>query len=277
MIWFERRRNTSDGRAWVKYPIYTQEEADEKGIEYMPWRKAPVADPSIEKRPQLDEHLVDRSVPHVLDDFGYVSGVYDGIYLVNESAGQTQVNFVFGRRYASKKHFGYGHPRMTSNFPWQEKESRRERVKRTVVAYVQILMQRSRLTEEDWQTLGRLYRPDDDMPVKSVKRILKQTTIKKMIREEIARTLQDAGVTPKDVIQGYEDLRKRAKDDGAMSIEKGILDKYVDLLDMKPNTTVVQGGVVEGPDLTHLLKGGRGESELSTGDAPIGLLEDPDS
>jgi hypothetical protein len=103
--------------------------------------------------------------------------------------------------------------------------------------------------------LGRVYRPDQKRPDWTVKRLLKEARIKDMVRDEMAEIVRLKGISPELVIREYERLRKRAKVAGDLKIQKRILDKYADLLDMKPDkeTKPFQSHTQEPVDLSIYL------------------------
>jgi len=103
--------------------------------------------------------------------------------------------------------------------------------------------------------LGRVYRPDQERPDWTVKRLLKERRIKDMVRDEMAEIVRLKGISPELVIREYEALRQDAKKQGQLAIQKRILDKYVDLLDMMPEegTSSQSHGVSEDVDLSIYL------------------------
>tara|TARA_B110000503_G_C7135535_1_gene408629 strand:+ start:76 stop:930 length:855 start_codon:yes stop_codon:yes gene_type:complete len=254
VIPFDRSRYTGEGRQVVRYYLFSQEEADERDINYVQWRKAKPEKPFHNKVPDYDDQKVDRSRTYLIDDHGVVSPIFDGVYLVNERTSQVQVIFVFGRRYSSRKTFGYGHENMTCNYSWDEKESRRERTRRVVVAYTRILLERSRLNDNDWLRLGTMWRDDQDQPISSIKRIFRTKAVKEMVRSELALLMTNAKITPEEVLKHYEAVREKARDKDDLATELRVLDKYTDMLDMKPDKIEISGGILETRDLSHLLK-----------------------
>ena len=117
---------------------------------------------------------------------------------------------------------------------WQEQEARRTRTKRVVKLYAKLFVAaEGELTEEDWIVLGRAYRPDQQVPAATVKRLFKQERIIEMVAEELRKLLSGKGLTEDAVLDMYEGIRKRAAKLGQMGVAKSIVDVYRDMLAMK--------------------------------------------
>ena len=138
---------------------------------------------------------------------------------------------------------------------WIETESRKSRTKAVVRLYAELKLSKGRLDSVDFVMLGRVYRPDQERPDWTVKRLLKERRIKDMVRDEMAEIVRLKGISPELVIREYEALRQDAKKQGQLAIQKRILDKYVDLLDMMPEegTSSQSHGVSEDVDLSIYL------------------------
>lgn len=253
MILFGRNRNVKGKRVLVDYALFTVKEADDLGIPYFPWREAPATGSVVDKVP-TESYM--RSWLYVRDDNGWVSPVVDGVNWL--PSGRVQVCFVFGRRYASHRTFGYGSEVMTSRFDWSFKEARRERTKRVVAIYVEMLIQRHTLTREDWDLLGKIYRSDEKNPTATVRTLFKSKGVKQMVREELKSVLVKSNVTADFVMEEYVDILTKSKDVNQFAVAKAIVDKFADMLDMKPDRVEIQATRLSMGDLDHLL-GGREE------------------
>ena len=192
------------------YFIYSQEEADAQGLEYGPWRDAPPGEWG-------------------LDDAGYVSQCIRRSMIAK--SGVTEVRYPFARTFTHrKKPFGYG---ITQERHWAVVDAGRTRTKEAIKAYVALLMNKTTITEEDKERLGRVFRPDQRKPARSWDRLMRQQPIKDMVTKEIARLLERAGVTPEKIIGNMEDLRKAATADKQYNVARQLLDRFADMYGMK--------------------------------------------
>lgn len=256
---FQRYRNVHGSRLPVDYSIYTEEEANDLGIAYVPWRDAP------EQRPLKDKVQtapVMREWTYVIDDNGFVSPIVDGVVVFDEGR-RKQVNFVFGRRYVSGNPFGYGDPRMTSNFHWAEKEARNERTRRAVAYYIQLITRNTVLTTEQWDAIGRIYRSDEERPGATVRSLFKTKAVRAMIREELQSLLDDEGVTATEVIKTYKQIMEESIKAKQFNVAKSVNDKFSDMLDMKPDKVEVSTQQVTAGSLAGFLTDTRGEEDVA--------------
>lgn len=205
------------------FNIYTREEADDKGIEYVPWRECEKGD-------------------WVLSDDGYVGECLDitGPYRA-KTQGTSARYFIFSfaklwegkyskLSYLDRKATGGYYS--TSGYGWVERELRSQRGRRFVNAYV-IMFLAGRI---DWAKLGRIYRADQKNPTKAAKYIIKQERFKKMIEERLKKEFSDRGITEGTVLDNYKDIYEKADTDKNpnLKIMKSVTDEFRDMLDMKP-------------------------------------------
>lgn len=78
----------------------------------------------------------------------------------------------------------------TNRKRWITAEIKKERTKRVVKLYVMMALS----GKIDWKVLGQSYRPDQQHPDWTVKRLIKQTEVKKMIDNEFATSLKNNGI-----------------------------------------------------------------------------------
>ena len=157
--------------------------------------------------------------------------------------------------------FGYGSEVMTSRFDWSEKEARRERTRRVVAVYVEMIIQRHTLTGEDWDLLGKIYRSDEKNPTATVRTLFKSKGVKQMVRDELKSILVKADITADIVMSEYLDILEKSKEGKQYAVAKGIVDKFADMLDMKPDRVEVTTMQLAAGNLDHLL-GGRSEEPV---------------
>ena len=114
-----------------------------------------------------------------------------------------------------------------------EKELKTRRSQNVVSAYLTYVMAGK---SPDWDKLGQIYRPDQEKPAITVKRLLKTKGIKDMIEEKMKEILTDKGIDEGfvlDVIKDAIEVAKVKEDSGNMIRAAKELG---DLLDMKPKT-----------------------------------------
>ena len=119
---------------------------------------------------------------------------------------------------------------------WIKYELGKTRTKLVIKAYVRQLVS----GKIEWEKLGQMYRPDQQQPVWTLKRLLKQEETQRMVNEEIDKLLSDQGITPKFVIEQRKELLKSAKEKGDLTNANRILDSFEDKMDMKPKETKFQ-------------------------------------
>lgn len=173
--------------------VYTKEEADNKGLVYKPWREAQPKD-------------------WALTDDGYVVECLRAcMYPGNGKTVTEEKVFSVTRLWVHPKtRLDYLPLKATGNFTgkikrsWQETEARRTRTRNTIAVYAQQILS----GKVDYEQLGRVYRPDQQIPAATVRRLLKQTRIQAMVREELKKLLAAKGLDESYVL----DVMKRAVD-----------------------------------------------------------------
>ncbi len=120
---------------------------------------------------------------------------------------------------------------------WIKYELGKTKTKLVIKAYVRQLVSGSKI---EWEKLAMMYRPDQQQPVWTLKRLLKQEETQRMVNEEIDKLLSDEGITAKFVIGERKELLKSAKEKGDITNANRILDSFEDKLDMKPKETKFQ-------------------------------------
>ena len=109
------------------------------------------------------------------------------------------------------------------------------RTKNLVNAYVGQLTSTKKV---DYNQLGMIYRPDQQQPAATVRRVLKQETIRKMVETKLREVLSEKGINNSSVLDTMlEGLDiARAKQDVTNMIK--ISDAFMELLEMKPNKRI---------------------------------------
>ena len=142
---------------------------------------------------------------------------------------------------------------------WIKYELGKRKTKLVIKAYVRQVVR----GKVEWEKLGQMYRPDQQQPVWTLKRLLKQEETQRMINEEIDKLLTDSGITPQFVIEQRKQVLTKALEKGDLTNANRTLDSFEDKLDMKPNEKKFQR-IIEYDFGKHLTQAEN--EELSNGD-----------
>jgi len=204
----------------VTYVISTQAEADERGLEYKPWKEA-----------QKGEFA--------LSDDGYVSDVIDR----KKYKDAEQLIVPYGRMWISSRakleyepHRNTGEYSQCGTLTWEERESKTTRTKNAVALYVNMMMQTGKI---DWYKLGEVYRPDQRHPDATVKRLFKSEKVKGMVDDKIQEYLDDRDLNQGDVLDIIQNAIELAKQNGDPSNMLRGAEQYIRIMDMLPSKTAV--------------------------------------
>jgi hypothetical protein len=179
----------------VRFEAYTQEEADERKLEYKSWRIAPAGTWAVTD---------DGWVLKVLARRGYLRKKKT-VEIVTLSGARA-----FNTKYQSCV---YGPRRITRNYtalslaPWDEREASTRRTKAAVKVYVAMML----LGRIDWERLGNVYRPNNPMRVPVLRKLMKRERIRKMIDKELHTQLKEAGMDADYVLKTLKDAIEMAK------------------------------------------------------------------
>ena len=203
----------------VTYPVYSEEEADEKNIKYRSWRECEVGDFGI-------------------SDDGYIAEcVNRKIYKDSE-----QVTFPYGRQWLSKgsmlkyiPHRESGQYSQVGVLSWDEQEAGKTRTKNAVKLYAEMMLGGHKI---DWNIIGKAYRSDQERPDLTARRLFKKQRIQKMLDEEIQKALSDRDISQGDVLDMILDGITVAKTNGdASNILRGA-EQFIKILDMLPKKSM---------------------------------------
>lgn len=220
------------------FTVYTEAEAREKGIEFVPWREVEAGQ-------------------YCISDDGYVAecirrlGPYRD---TNRTRVRYEIILPYGRRFTGARQLLF--EELSKPTHWADAELRRNRGRNTVKLYAQLWLQRKgKLTDDDYHTLGLTYRKDQQIPAASVKRFLKTKQAQAMIQAEIAALLAEQGVTPEGVVKEYKEILEAAKLDGKVAAAKSVVDVFRDMLEMMPKPQQKQFGEEIEVDWDRVLEG----------------------
>ncbi len=116
---------------------------------------------------------------------------------------------------------------------WIKYELGKTRTKLVIKAYVRQLVS----GKIEWEKLGQMYRPDQQQPVWTLKRLLKTEETQRMVNEEIDKLLTDEGITAKFTIKKRKEVLEKAIEKNDLTNANRVLDSFEDKLDMKPKET----------------------------------------
>ena len=118
---------------------------------------------------------------------------------------------------------------------WQEREATSKRTKNAVNAYVGQIVEGKKV---DWNQVGKIYRPDEQNPSATVKRLFKQKVISNMVEEKLKEILSSRGVDKGYVLDNILKAISIAEDKQDVSNMLRGVENFVDMLEMKPNKKV---------------------------------------
>ena len=118
---------------------------------------------------------------------------------------------------------------------WQEREVGKKRTKNTVNAYVSQIIEGKKV---DWDQLGQIYRPDQQSPKATVKRLFKQEVIKGMVEEKLKEIMSSKGIDKGFVLDTILKAIAIAEDKQDVSNMLRAAENFVDMLEMKPNKKI---------------------------------------
>ena len=205
--------------------VYTQKEADKKGIKYVHWK-------------QVEQGK------HGLSDDGYVGVCLKRkTYTDKKNRSKENVKMCYGVQWVTANSMLLYEPNKSAGIysavkptGWAEKEVGKTRTKNTVNAYVHQMLGGKGV---DYSILGKIYRPDDKIPEATVRRLFKQEEIKTMVDKKLQDILVEKGVTKDMVIditlEGINIARTKMD---ANNMFKGA-DSLADYLEMKPSKKFV--------------------------------------
>jgi hypothetical protein len=208
----------------VTYFIHTKQEADDRELEYVHWKKAQKGDLAIS-----DDNYVAECVQR------------------KKYKDAEQVTMPYGRMWISDKakllyepHRNTGEYSQCGTLTWEERESRTTRTKNAVKLYVQMMMQTGKI---DWTVLGKAYRPDQFKPDATVKRLFKTEQVKGMVDKKIQEYLDERELNQGDVLDVIADAITIARNNADPSNMLRGAEQYIRIMDMLPSKTQITDSV----------------------------------
>lgn len=164
----------------------TKLEADDEGLDYVYWKDCPPME----------------GLGWILTDDGYVLALRSCRTYEKGSSSCKFVRAWGGCAWATEKmEFNFtdfhANGRYNDTNPeksWDELEAGKNRTKRAVDVLLASYMSTGKF---DWHRAGRVYRPDEEIPEATLKRLFRKQSIRKMITEELRAMYDDIGLDEK--------------------------------------------------------------------------------
>jgi|TARA_R100000234_G_scaffold55279_1_gene33187 hypothetical protein len=206
--------------------VYTKAEAAEKGLAIIYWKEAEVGDwaytddnyvaKCYDRKDYTDKHGNTKTFVKLTCGVGWASRFSKILFEINYDYG------VFSKTNPKRK--------------WDEQESKTTRAKNTVSAYAQMLLNNGKV---DYETLGNVYRPEQEKPVATVRRFLKQKVTKQMVEKKLKELLSEKGISKELALDNVLIALKMAESKGDVNNFLKANDTLMDLLEMKPNKKMI--------------------------------------
>tara|TARA_Y100001972_G_scaffold29924_1_gene36854 strand:- start:421 stop:1191 length:771 start_codon:yes stop_codon:yes gene_type:complete len=204
------------------FPVYHYKEVD--NIQYKHWRD------------------VDKGDYGISDD-GYIGECLSKkVYTDKKGRTKTYITMCYGVQWGSpnarllyepnKKAGIYNQVKPRS---WKEREAGKTRTKNVVTAYVKQLLSDSKV---DFKQLGKIYRPDQDIPEATVRRLFKQKEIQAMVDKKLDELLTNKGITEEMVLDLHLKALEMAESKSDVSNFLRATENFMKLLDMEPNKKI---------------------------------------
>ena len=208
------------------YDVFTKEQALEKRLQFTYWQEAEVGE-------------------YAITDDNYVALCYDKKdYTDKKGHSKTFVKLICGVGWCNRsskilfeKNHEYGvYTKTNPSRTWDKEEYGKNRAKNTITAYAQMLLDDGKV---NFETLGQIYRPDQEVPAATVRRFLKTKTAKKMTEEKIKEILAKKSINREFAVENIVLALKMAEQKGDVNNFLKANDYLMDLLEMKPNTKMI--------------------------------------
>lgn len=215
-----RKRRISEGK--VKYEffnVYTKEEADLKGLKYVPFNDVKEGD------------------LYVLTHDNYVVDVFDVKHYTDGKRPITYVKLSIGAFFVKKwttcsytKRKEVGNYTTVSPNRWKDVIKKEARMHRLAQLYAHQLIH-GRL---DWEVLGRAVGRSKD-PVRSARKFLKQEGVMELVDEKLKKLMEEEGLGRDYILKQYKKAIELSISTENAKTLLACAEALADLADMKPN------------------------------------------
>ena len=238
-------KDSTGVRAKREYCVYTKEEADAAGIEYVHYKKAKEAG------------------EWVISDDGYVAQIIraNGPYSFR---GRDKYEFVlpYCRVWStgSSRQLKYEDFRDAGVYSWHSPKRSYEyslagkRFKEALKKYAFLYVtQKGVLSEEQLKEIGNIYRPDQKIPEATFLRAVRTKTGKAMLKSELTGLMAEHGITPAHVITQHQQIIQDAIDSGQLGVAEKANKQFIEMLDLVPDKVTVTEKLEGGIRFDHLI------------------------
>ena len=208
------------------YDVYTKDQADHKKLNYVYWKDAEVGEYAI-----TDDNYV--ALCYARNDYTDKRGQLKTFVKLTCGVGWTtrftKIIFENNHKYGV---YSKTNPKRT----WDQEEAGTQRAKKTITASAQMLLEDGKV---NFEALGKIYRPDQKIPVATVRRFLKQKVAKRMVEEKLKEILAKKSISKEFAVDNIVMALKMAEEKGDVNNFLKANDYLMDLLEMKPNKKMI--------------------------------------
>ena len=207
------------------YNIYTEEEAESEGLPYLHWKQAKEGDYA-----NTDDGHVGLCIGRkdYTDKNGRVKTFVRLCHGANWAGNTNRIEYMVNKTFGS---YSQANPKS-----WQDREARRTRTKNLVSAYVGQALSSQGF---DYNQLGNIYRPDQQQPSVTVKRVLKQEFIRDMIEKKLKEIMEEKGISKSSVVDTMLEAIEIARHKQDVTNMLKACDYFMELLEMKPSKKII--------------------------------------
>lgn len=208
-----------------RFTIYTKAEADaDSSMGYSDWRDATLGAYAITDDDYVMECLSRSDYTDKNGNIKTFVKLSGGVGWVSPSA---KINFKLNHSY---KTYTKSNPSKT----WDEYEVKSTRGQNTISTYASMMLNGA----VDFDTLGKVYRPDSKIPQATVRRFLKNKRVKMMVEKKVKEILSDKSINKEFAVDNIVKALDMAEHKGDVGNFLKANDHIMDLLEMKPNKLI---------------------------------------
>ena len=208
------------------YNIYTKQEALDKKLDFVHWKDAEISQYGC-----TDDNYV--ALCYARNNYTDKNGTLKTFVKLTCGVGWVTP---FGRIDFLKNHEHGVYSKTNPARKWTTEEAGKKRSKDTITAYAQMLISDGKV---DYDTLSKIYRPDQEKPVATVRRFLKQKVAKRMVEEKLKEILAKKSIYKEFAVDNIVIALKMAEEKGDVNNFLKANDYLMDLLEMKPNKKMI--------------------------------------
>lgn len=274
-------RRAYKGTDPILYPVWSLEEADREGIDYVHWTDL-----------ALPEHT---HIAFVHSDDGYVVAVRN-IKRMKKTTGNRcswLLNLAIGKMIITRNMntgkisgdpvyqiepwlvLGTGYsdrvPRTTG-----EEELTRTRMKRAITFWVhltvQALLEKRGLTRDEWVAIGIIYRNDQQHPDRTIRVLFRNPAVRAAAMKELAEAFSDADFTTEEALRMFRETYSDVKERKATDAQVSMVEMAMQMTELLPTKGILPKGKGY-PAKWQSVEEGQGEIEGSEEDDFKALME----